>query len=572
MKFFIQTLLVTILTTGLYAQGVFTGGLQATGNFFQRDTTIGAANTPQYDNLKTGGEAWLNLRYNISGYDFGLRFDLYQNSNLPNPQDAYSGQGIGYWQIRKQVDKLNITAGNYYGQIGSGIIFRAYEERALAIDNSMLGLRLNYSINEDWNIKAFTGKQRNPFGQTGFITGTYAPLISGLNVDGFRMLNETTSIAPGFGIVNRVLDDEIIRNISSDIALNNFDNLFFKPKHNVHAFALYNTLTAGDFSVYIEGAFKTPEAIISPKRIVVDTTGNILEEYSVNEAPTISGEQVAGNYLVTYNEKPGSVLYMSASYSRKGFGVTLQAKRTQNFPLRINPNETSLQGIMNFLQPMARQNSKQLTTRYNAATQELSELALQADVLFKINKQVSGEFNFSNINDLDGKLLYREAHLIGKYKKRPWAITGGLQFQQYNQEVYEVKPNVPLVNSVVPYTELVYKIDRKKSIRTELQYRYTKQDLGQWAYALVEYSIAPRWSFTLADMLTLNPEKYYKASNLTISNKPVHFYTLFVSYTEKANKFSLSYVRQPDGIVCTGGVCRYEPAFSGVKLTLNSSF
>lgn len=572
MKFFIQTLLFAILTTGLYAQGVFTGGLQATGNFFQRDTTIGAANTPQYDNLKTGGEAWLNLRYNISGYDFGLRFDMYQNSNLPNPQDAYSGQGIGYWQIRKQVDKLNITAGNYYDQIGSGIIFRAYEERALAIDNSMLGLRLNYSINEDWNIKAFAGKQRNPFGQAGFITGTYAPLISGLNVDGFKMLNETTSIAPGFGIVNRVLDDALIRNISSDIALNNFGDLFFKPKHNVHAFTLYNTLTAGDFSLYIEGSYKTPEAIISPTRIVVDTTGNILEIYAVNDSPTITGEQVAGNYLVTYNEKPGSVLYASGSYSRKGLGVTLQVKRTQNFPLRINPNETSLQGIMNFLQPMARQNSKLLTTRYNAATQELSELAIQADVLFKINKQVSGEFNFSNINTLDGELLYREAHLIGKYKKRPWAITGGLQFQQYNQEVYEVKPNVPLVNSFVPYTELVYKIDRKKSIRTELQYRYTKQDLGQWVYALVEYSIAPRWSFSAGDMLTLNPEKYYKASNLTVSSKPVHFYTLFVSYTEKANKFSLAYVRQPDGIVCTGGICRYEPAFSGVKLTVNSSF
>ena len=30
--------------------------------------------------------------------------------------------------------------------------------------------------------------------------------------------------------------------------------------------------------------------------------------------------------------------------------------------------------------------------------------------------------------------------------------------------------------------------------------------------------------------------------------------------------------RQVAGIVCTGGVCRYEPAFSGVKLTLNSTF
>jgi len=150
MKFFIQTFLLILLASSLYAQGIFSGSLQANGNYFQRDTTIGAANTPQYDHLKTGGEAWLNLNYNISGFDFGLRFDMYQNSNLPNPQDAYSGQGIGYWQIRKQVDKLGITVGHYYDQIGSGNIFRAYEERFLAIDNSMLGLPTHQCFECRW--------------------------------------------------------------------------------------------------------------------------------------------------------------------------------------------------------------------------------------------------------------------------------------------------------------------------------------------------------------------------------------------------------------------------------------
>lgn len=574
MRFFIQTLLFSILTMGVYAQGTFSGNLQANGNYFQRDTTIGAANTPQYDRLKTGGEAWLNLNYNISGYDFGLRFDMYQNSNIPNPQDAFSGQGIGYWQIRKQVDKLNITAGHYYDQIGSGAIFRAYEERFLAIDHSLLGLRLTYDLNDNWRIKGFSGKQRNAFGQSNFITRTYTPLINGLTVDGFRMVNEQLSFAPGFGIVNRSLDDDLVRSIGADISLNNYGNFFFKPKYNVYAFTLYNTLTFKDFTLYVEGAYKTPEAIISPTRIVVDTTGQVLEEYDLGGSPTVTGDQVYGNYLVTYQNKPGSILYASAGYSRKGFGVTLQAKRTENFPIRVNPNENIIRGFVNFLPPMSRQNSKRLTTRYNAATQVLGEWAIQADFLFKLNKQVSGQFNFSNITDLDGELLYREAHLIGKYKKRPWQVTGGLQFQQYNQEVFEVKPNVPLVNSVVPYTEIVYKFDRKKSLRAELQYLNTKQDYGQWIFALLEYSIAPKWSFSLADMVTLDPKKYYEKSNISVSNtsKPVHFYTVFVSYAEKANKFSLAYVRQPDGINCTGGVCRYEPAFSGVRLTVNTSF
>jgi len=576
MKFLIQTILLSLFAFQLYAQGTFSGQLQANGNYFERDTTIGAANTPQYDYLKTGGEAWLNLNYGISGYDFKLRFDMYQNSNLPNPQDAFSGQGIGFWQIGKQVNKLGITVGNYYDQIGSGIIFRAYEERFLAIDNSMLGLRLTYDLNEDWRIKAFSGKQRNPFSQQNTITGTYPALVNALNIEGFEMLNETASISPGFGIVNRSLNADIIRNIGADISLNNFGDFFFKPKYNVYAFTLYNTLMMGDFSVYLEGSIKTPEAIISPTGVVVDTMGRVVEQYNINELPTITGDNVYGNYLVTYQRKPGSVLFASATYSRKGFGLTLQAKRTENFPLRVNPGDNTIQVVRNFLPPMARENSKRLTTRYNAATQELGELAFQADMQFKLNKSWSGEINFSNINDLDGLLLYREVHLIGKYKKRktPWAVTGGLQFQQYNQEVFEVKPNVPLVRSITPYTEIVYKFDRKRSLRMELQYLNTEQDYGQWAFALIEYSIAPKWSFSIADMVTLDPKKFYEKSNITIddTSRPAHFYTIYVSYAEKANKFSLAYVRQPDGINCTGGVCRYEPAFSGVRMTVNSSF
>lgn len=578
MKWHIKILYILaglLLANGLFAQGHFSGALQANGNFFQRDTTIGAANTPQYDNLKTGGEAWLNLNYSISGYDFGLRFDMYENSNLPNPLDAYSGRGIGFWQIKKHVDKLGITVGHYYDQIGNGIIFRAYEERPLGIDNAQLGLRLTYDLNEDWQLKAFTGKQKNAFGSSdGFIAGVYAPLVSGFSVNGFKMVNEKLSFAPGIGMVNRVLDDVVVRNIGADISLNNFGDFFFQPKHNVYAFTAYNTLTAGDFTFSFEGAYKTPEAIISPTNIVVDTTGQVLGEYAVTDEPPITGEQVHGNYLVSYQRKPGSVLYASMGYSRKGFGVTVQAKRTENFPLRVNPTQTEIRGRMNFLPPMATQNTKRLTTRYNAATQDLGELGFQADVLFKISKKVSGQFNFSNISDLEGELLYREAHLLGKFKKRPWAVTGGLQYQQYNQGVFEGKPGVPLVEVIVPYTEIVYKIDRKKSIRTELQYLHTKQDYGKWAYALAEFSIAPKWSFSIEDMMTLDPKKYYEKSNLRVSDtsKPVHFYTLFISYTEKANKFSLAYVRQPDGINCTGGVCRYEPAFSGIKLAIKSSF
>jgi len=51
-----------------------------------------------------------------------------------------------------------------------------------------------------------------------------------------------------------------------------------------------------------------------------------------------------------------------------------------------------------------------------------------------------------------------------------------------------------------------------------------------------------------------------------------HYPRFDVFYTYKTNRFSLSYVKQVEGIVCTGGICRLEPAFSGVKLSVNSTF
>ena len=143
--------------------GRLSGKLHINANVFLRDSLIGAANTPQFDHQFFGSESWLNLNYSNWGFDFGLRFDFFQNSNLRNPKASFSGEGVGMWTVRKQVDKLDFTLGYIYDQVGSGIIFRSYEERGLPIDNALLGIRGIYNFNEDWNVKVFSGKQKQLF-------------------------------------------------------------------------------------------------------------------------------------------------------------------------------------------------------------------------------------------------------------------------------------------------------------------------------------------------------------------------------------------------------------------------
>jgi hypothetical protein len=531
------------------------GSLEANGNFFIRDTLIGAANTPQYDRQLYGADAWLNLAYSNWGFDFILRFDLFNNSNLLNPTGSYTDEGIGRWYIHKKIHQLSIGAGYIYDQIGSGIIFRAYEERPLLIDNALYGLRLAYDLTPNWQVRVFTGRQKQQF-------DTYNSVVKGLNLEGFVALGDTTAgvaLAPGFGVLNRTLDDASMNSLVA--TLNTYPPAdIFIPKYNTYAFSLYNTLSAGPFAWYIEGAYKTPDPIN-------DSFGVL-----VRDSVAIIGDK--------FIQKPGSVLYSSLSYARSGLGLTLEAKRTENFTYRARPQAQLNQGFINFLPPMARVNTYRLPARYNAATQELGELAFQADARYLFSKNWSVNINFSNINDLDKVLLYRELYAEFGYKyKRKWSLLGGVQLQNYNQQVYEFKPGVPNVQTVTPFAEFLYRFNRTRALRVEAQAMFTgqdqavqlRQDYGSWLFGLAEFSIAPHWTFTASDMYNVAPGRN-SPENSTGEKLNVHYPRFDVYYTYRSNRFSLSYVKQVEGVVCAGGICRLEPAFSGVKMSVNSTF
>src|SRR6186997_1163073 len=93
--------LLISISVNLLAQGTFSGDLMMNLNFFMRDTSIRASGNPLYDNALSGSDAWLSLRYNVSGFTFFLRADAFDNSNLKNPTQPSTDFGIGAWSITK---------------------------------------------------------------------------------------------------------------------------------------------------------------------------------------------------------------------------------------------------------------------------------------------------------------------------------------------------------------------------------------------------------------------------------------------------------------------------------------
>ncbi|MBV6439336.1 MAG: hypothetical protein DYG98_17650 [Haliscomenobacteraceae bacterium CHB4] len=550
---------------GLNAQNTarITGNLQTNGNFFIRDSAIGAANLPQYDNQKFGAESWLALNYSNWGFDIGVRFDLFNNSNLLNPTGSFTDEGIGRWYVHKKIDKFDLSGGYLYDQIGSGIIFRAYEERTLMIDNALKGVKVGYEFNDNWKVKAFTGRQKRQF-------DTYGSVVRGGAVEGFIKPDSAKNftLAPGAGVVARTYDKETVDRVVSEMSSYLYETDRTGVQYNTYAMTLYNTLTLGDFSWYVEGAYKTKDAIFN--------------EFREHAALVGSDTIIIPGTLVNTD---GYIAYTSIAYATKGLGITLEGKYTENFRFRTDPNQIGVQGQINFLPPIARQNTFRLPARFAPNTQELGEQGLQLDVRYALNKKISLGLNVSDIYNLDGQELYREIAPEFTFKKdRKWQALLGLQFLKYNIGVYQLKPDpedtddtLPwikkgqenYVDAFTPYAEYLYKFTPRKSLRVEAQYLWTDDEFGSWVNALVEFGWAPHWLIYASDMYKISHDN---ADPEKTKYDGLHYPSVGVVYTHKANRFSLAFVKQVEGINCAGGICRLEPTFSGVRLNVSSSF
>ncbi len=539
-------------------KGQFSGNLLMTYQKYVRDDSIGAT-TKVYKENTASADAWLFMQYRIKGYSFILRYDAFNNSPLLDPQSAYTNHGVGFWQINKSIDKLDITMGSFYDQFGTGILFRAYEQRQIGIDYAIQGMRLKYNINEKWAIKGFAGNQKgNIKNRFGFAN----QVISGLNIEGNLDLGKDSkfgALQVGASAVNRTLDRETMDRLVGTINTYDLADRFY-PKYNVYGGNAYFTYTKDNFSWTVEGNVKSKEAI--------------MEDDS------------------KFHLTGGKVLYTSMSWGKGGWnlgkqkasvGLNIQARHVDHFSFRTAPTENLLNGLVSYLPSMTRQNTYRLLSRYNAPGQAMGEDGIQGEIEFKPRKGTQIFFNGSYVQTLasNGKLnkatgvmeaekLFSENYIevvqkIGKHDK----LKLGVQRIVYNQTRYESEPEYVPVKTITPFGEWLHTMNQGKSLRVEWQYLNTKNDQGSFANLMIEMFVRKNLSIAVADMVNVVPHRYER---MIIADKVLHYPTFFIGYTEKNTVFTLAFLKQQQGVNCSGGICREEPAFSGVRFTVSSNF
>ena len=149
-----------------------------------------------------------------------------------------------------------------------------------------------------------------------------------------------------------------------------------------------------------------------------------------------------------------------------------------------------------------------------------------------------------------------------------WELTLSYLNITYDIDIIQGKPGKPVVYADIVILEGLHNFTDKNSVRFELQHLSTKQDQGNWATALAEFTFSPHWF--LAGMVQYN---YVGNEELEAKGQEPLAYPLgSVGYIRGGNRFQFNYGRQRAGIFCVGGVCRQVPAANGLTLSITSTF
>lgn len=536
-----------------FAQG-FAGPSRVSGNFqfdgqlYRSDTLIGAPEV----NEQMLMNSFANLLFTKGDFTAGLRFEYYLNP-IKGYDTKPTGIGMPYRFMTYKTGDFEVTAGSFYEQFGNGLILRAYEDWNLGVDNFLDGLRVKFNPAEGIALKGVYGKQRYFWDHSpGIVRGIDADFSINDLVN--SMKESSVRVFAGAGMVSKYQQDELI------IPKPGYR---YNLPENVPAYSGRLNLSSSNFNFISEYAYK------------------------MNDPSSING----------FIYKPGQSLYLSATYFKPGLSVMASAKHTDNMSFKSRRTESTTLDI-NFLPPLTKQHTYNLSAMYPYATQPNGEVAFQGQIIYTIKRRtkIGGNYgtfitaNYAIVNSLNRKSIdndtpigekgtlgykaalfdmgdekyFRDLNIeISRRMNRDLKIT--LQYLNllYNIDVIEGHPGEPNVKANIGIADIQYRLAPTKTLRFEYQHLLTKQDKGDWAMALVEYTIAPKWSFSISDS--------YNYGNPELDQKR-HYYNATMGYTHHSSRIALAWGRQREGIVCVGGVCRYVPASSGLTITITSSF
>lgn len=538
-----------LLGNKLIAQGTISGDMQARFQYLVDDDKINAKQPDEKALLNS----FINVNYRWKGFSGGMRLEGYLPHTLGYP-DRYDGVGLGYRYLGYSNKIVDVTVGNFYDQFGSGLLFRSYSDPALGVDNMMNGVDIKLRPYKGITIKTVYGKQRYSF--------------------------EDGKVNYGPGIVRGV-----------DLGIS-FNDLF--PK-----------LSEKQLFIDLGGSFVSKyQKDDNPKYILPQNVGayggrlNIrYKKFYINGEYVVKGQDPSQENGYIYNQGKGAIV--NIGYSQRGLGILFSAKSIDNMGFRSGRNALLQDLTIGYIPALTKTHTYNLVaTLYPYVSQPNGEVAFQGDLIYKFKRgtPLGGKYgtdvalNFSTafgpikrattgfahdsarvvyksrLFDKSNDLYWRDMNIeIKKKLSKKWLLKANYYNISMNNDIMHVAEAKGIIESHIGVLDVEYKINRKNTVRVELQGLWTKgnKDRGAWATGLVEYTISPHWFFSAI---------YQSNYGNPVKADRINYPMVFVGHIWGATRLQVGYGRQKQGLFCVGGICRFVPASNGLTVTFSTSF
>lgn len=512
------------------AGGTVTGALESNSIYYLNDEVLGSRAIP------FGSNDYLKVAYNNGRWSAGLQGDMYlpaligyddiRNAGAIDPKFALSQIYLTY-----RGDNFEVTAGDFFEQFGSGLAFRSFEDRQLGLNSATQGLRFTMNLTENLAIKAFAGRPRLAvLGHAGSMVGgadLSFNLAGALGLqDVLNMLTLEGSYVARYESISKEgsVDEWLGENIFEMAGL---------TSPLTHLISGRATFGIGDLNIKGEVVAKTKD---------------------LSEA-------------VDFEAHSGLAFLGEATYSAGSFNVMAQARTLKNMGTRLTLYDNSMGNALNYIPALTRQHTYMLANLTPHQVNTHSELAAQADAYYRIkdSRRTYWQFhsNFSMAyNQEFGNLTWMDFNVD---VERKWNKSLKSVFLYTMQKHNPNKGFMDMIYTSHTFvTDVTYKINTNTAVRSELQYLYSNDYEGDWMAALVELQLPHSLTFYVSDM--------YNNQRISTYNDKVNYYSVGASYTYGPARVQLSYGRNRAGMVCSGGVCRYTPAYTGFNLLVSATF
>ena len=534
-------LLVTVgtllVTAGTFAQNrsQFSGSVTSINHLYRTDRAINFTrpSNPFATNTIT------QLQYSYSAFSAGLRYEAY----LP-PLSGYpyqlEGNKITGRYFRYAMNSIDLTVGSFYEQFGSGLIYRAYENRDLGINSATDGLKVIFRPLPYLRVTALYGMQRRFLEYTkNYIKGVDAEVL----ID--SLFGSSAFMRIGAGFVSRY-----------DKYTGSQDGI----PENVNAASIRASLNLANTELTAEYANKSGDPSL------------------FNQFTICTGES----------------LLINGNYTKRRFGLFLSARFLKSMNFSGDREFDDIYNSINYLPANTKQHSYMLANIYPYATRTENEFSIQGEMsyTFKKGSALGGKYgtgariNFSQARELDqragassiklisaGESLYFQDLNVELTKKMSnkfsWIFT--YINLQYNKALIEA-PVFDFVKSHTIIADLHFRFSNKISLRTELQQLFTKQDQGNWSAYLAEVGLAPHLSFFVSQMFNTQGSSSGQVGSNGQGSPKGGYYNVGAGYKTNRVRFALGFGRQREGLICSGGICQRVPSYKGFNLRMDINF